>query len=148
MPRSEDVDLESQSGKAHSDRFDSSVPNQSHRDVQDAINPDDRDVRQDQVENVDEDEEEEEDDGDDDEYLIQKFTEAFNQVDVDKEGEIFSDQLSSVMAALGQVVGEEELEEMIADMTDDTDGADTIKLDDYLDVMIARHKVKSITSVF
>mmetsp|Transcript_61415 Transcript_61415/g.164960 ORF Transcript_61415/g.164960 Transcript_61415/m.164960 type:complete len:106 (+) Transcript_61415:21-338(+) len=105
MPRSEDVDLESQSGKAHSDRFDSSVPNQSHRDVQDAINPDDRDVRQDQVENVDEDEEEEEDDGDDDEYLIQKFTEAFNQVDVDKEGEIFSDQLSSVMAALGQVVG-------------------------------------------
>mmetsp|Transcript_61411 Transcript_61411/g.164944 ORF Transcript_61411/g.164944 Transcript_61411/m.164944 type:complete len:131 (+) Transcript_61411:372-764(+) len=49
------------------------------------------------------------------------------------------------MAALGQVVGEEELEEMIADMTDDTDGADTIKLDDYLDVMIARHKGQEIS---
>mmetsp|Transcript_61411 Transcript_61411/g.164948 ORF Transcript_61411/g.164948 Transcript_61411/m.164948 type:complete len:80 (+) Transcript_61411:21-260(+) len=77
MPRSEDVDLESQSGKAHSDRFDSSVPNQSHRDVQDAINPDDRDVRQDQVENVDEDEEEEEDDGDDDECVFLPFLHGF-----------------------------------------------------------------------
>ena len=61
---------------------------------------------------------------------------AFNQVDTEGEGLILAEQLGLVLEILGIVVGQEELEELIADMTDDLDGgtAGTILLDDFVEV--------------
>eukprot|EP00960_Hanusia_phi_P078370 768810-Hanusia_phi.AAC.15 len=72
---------------------------------------------------------------------------AFNQVDTEGEGLILAEQLGMVLEILGIVVGQEELEELIADMTDDLDGgtAGTILLDDFVEVMIARHKGQELS---
>ena len=62
------------------------------------------------------DESEEGEDDDDEEALAEKFSEAFNQIDIDSEGSILSEQLGAVLECLGMVVGQDELEELIADM--------------------------------
>ena len=64
----------------------------------------------------DEEDSEEGEEEDDEEALAEKFSEAFNQIDIDSEGSILSEQLGAVLECLGMVVGQDELEELIADM--------------------------------
>ena len=54
-------------------------------------------------EDVEDDESEDEDEDDDEEALAEKFSEAFNQIDIDSEGSIVAEQLGSVLECLGMV---------------------------------------------